>query len=634
VFARLTMALAVLATCAAGSDAQMRTPELVGVPIRAITYGNSHGALARSPEGREGMFYIPYYSTTGGELVGYHADSGELVRVDMPSQGGYGCCTGIDGALYVGGVGPGDMYRYDPASGELQTLGGSELGPSYIWDCDVAPDGKVYGACYPTCNVIEYDPATGQMRDLGRLSPDRPYARSLCVDAFGKVWAGVGMPPELWVIDPASGEREQVLPEQYMHDSSCYELQASGGYVCASVLQDVGVLVYDAQTREVIRHIPSEGDVIWWMLCGGAPAGEQYLYSFPDGDLYHYDIGADELTLLAQGLGQCERVVDGRFVHGIDDQAYFLHDLQTGTYLAKRVLAEATDGMAVQTLTGHPSGAIFGSTYINQHMFGYHPESGAITDLGKVVRVGGQVDSIHCGRDGRIYMGSYVRAHLSIYDPSLPWRPGRAPDSNPRELGEVGHGQYRTQAIALGPDDRVWVGSIPSYNSGPTGAFSVWDPATGEHQSWLDLVPGGAVSRIAVDDRHLYCGGGGRFFVWDPVAEEKVVEIEMPVSSLAVAPDGTVAISSGDDLALFDPEGLEITRTIPSPIGAMSSMVCAPDGRLYGINDGAVAMIDPATWEVTQIAESGGKLLAAGADGSLYFARGARLWRLPQEPAQ
>ena len=593
-FARLTMALAVLATCAAGSDAQMRTPELVGVPIRAITYGNSHGALARSPQGREGMFYIPYYSTTGGELVGYHADSGELVRVDMPSQGGYGCCTGIDGALYVGGVGPGDMYRYDPASGELQTLGGSELGPSYIWDCDVAPDGKVYGACYPTCNVIEYDPATGQMRDLGRLSPDRPYARSLCVDAFGKVWAGVGMPPELWVIDPASGEREQVLPEQYMHDSSCYELQASGGYVCASVLQDVGVLVYDAQTREVIRHIPSEGDVIWWMLCGGAPAGEQYLYSFPDGDLYHYDIGADELTLLAQGLGQCERVVDGRFVHGIDDQAYFLHDLQTGTYLAKRVLAEATDGMAVQTLTGHPSGAIFGSTYINQHMFGYHPESGAITDLGKVVRVGGQVDSIHCGRDGRIYMGSYVRAHLSIYDPSLPWRPGRAPDSNPRELGEVGHGQYRTQAIALGPDDRVWVGSIPSYNSGPTGAFSVWDP----------------------------------------VAEEKVVEIEMPVSSLAVAPDGTVAISSGDDLALFDPEGLEITRTIPSPIGAMSSMVCAPDGRLYGINDGAVAMIDPATWEVTQIAESGGKLLAAGADGSLYFARGARLWRLPQEPAQ
>ena len=230
-------------------------------------------------------------------------------------------------------------------------------------------------------------------------------------------------------------------------------------------------------------------------------------------------------------------------------------------------------------------------------------------------------------------MGSYVRATLSIYDPSLPWRPGRAADSNPRELGEVGHGQYRTQAITLGPDDRIWVGSIPSYNSGPTGAFSVWDPASGEHRSWLDLVPGGAVSRIAVDERHLFCGGGGRFFVWDPVAEEKVVELPLSVSSIAVAPDGTVVISAGDEIALFDPEALEIAQTIASPIGAMANMVCAPDGRLYGINDGALAMIDPGSWTATQIAESGGKLLAAGADGTLYFARGAQLWRLPQEPA-
>ncbi len=624
----LTPALIVLVAGAARGEPQMRTAELIGVPIRAITYGNSHGIIARSPEGRDGMFYIGYYSTTGGELVGYHADSGEHVRLRLGSSGGYGGCVGSDGALYLGGVGPGDLYRYDPATGELQDLGGSQFGASYIWATAASPDGKVYCACYPTCSVIEYDIASGEMRDLGTLNPERKYARSICVDDSGKVWAGVGIGAQLFVIDPATGERRQVLPEQYLGNSSCYDLQVSGRYVFASVLQDAGLLVFDAESEEVVRRVPTPEDTVWWMNCHGAPAGEAYFFAIPDGDLYHYDVEADELTLLAEHLGQCEQVVDGRFVHGIDDQEYFLYDLETGEHVEKRELAEARDGMRVQTLAGDASGNIFGSTYINQHMFGYRPDTGRITDLGKVIRVGGQVDSMHAGRDGRIYMGAYVRATLSIFDPSLPWRPGMSRDSNPRELGEIGHGQYRTRAIALGPDDRIWVGSIPSYNSGPTGAFSVWDPESGEHRSWLDLVPGGAVGAIGVGERYLYCAGGGRFFVWDPVAEAKALELEMAVSSLAVAPDGTVVISAGDEIALFDPESLEVTQTTTSPIGAMTSMICAPDGNIYGVSDAAVAMVEPGTWQATKIADEGGTLLAADADSTLYFARGAQLWRL------
>jgi len=412
-----------------------------------------------------------------------------------------------------------------------------------------------------------------------------------------------------------------------MQDSSVYDLQRSGDYVCASVLMDGGLLVYDAATAEVIRHVQCPDGTIWWMLCEGAPAGEQYLYTFPDGHLYHYDIEADELTLLVERLGQCEVIADGRYVHAIDDQEYVLYDLQTDAELDRRTLTEARDGMRIQTLVGDRDGNIFGSTYINQHIFGYKP-GGDIHDLGKVVRVGGQVDSMHAARDGRIYMGSYVRAHLSVYDPSLPWSPGTSPDSNPRELGEVGHGQYRTSAIVLGPDDRIWVGSIPSYNSAPTGAFSVWDPATGEHRSWLELVPGGGVGRIATGDRYLYCGGGGRFFVWDPVAEQKVHEAEMAVSALAVAPDGMVVISSGDEIALFDAEAMEVTQRIPSPIGAMTHMTVTLDGAVCGINADAVARILPGQWTVEQIADEGGQLLASDAGGTLYFARGAQLWRL------
>ena len=131
-------------------------------------------------------------------------------------------------------------------------------------------------------------------------------------------------------------------------------------------------------------------------------------------------------------------MVEKRYVHGISDQDYFLFDLKENRFLDRTPLAEAKDGMAIYTLTGAADGNIYGSTYINQHIFRCDARSGKLTDLGKVVRIGGQVDSIHAGRDGKVYLGSYVLATLSIYDPAKPWNPGRDLPGNPRELGSRG----------------------------------------------------------------------------------------------------------------------------------------------------------------------------------------------------
>jgi outer membrane protein assembly factor BamB len=620
-------ALLLVALTAGVQEGPMRQAELIGIPIKAVVYGNSHAAFARSPQGREGMFYIPYYSTTGGALIGYHAASGELTKVKLASAGGYGCVQGADGALYIGGISPGNLYRYEPATNEVTNLGGAQFGAQYIWDTAASPEGKVYGACYPTCSVIEYDIQAGELRDLGRMVEGEQYVRSLCVDHRGKVWAGVGTHAHLVVLDPRTGEKRDVLPEERRGNSCCYDLQASGKYVLVSILYDGETLVFDADAEQLVRVIPRpEGSLAWMNARGGDP-GKPYLYSTPGGDLYEYDIEADKLTLLAPNLGQCAQVQGGRYVHGIDDQDYFLYDLQEREYVDRRTLAAADDGMQVYTLTGAPDGHLYGSTYINQHIFAYKPDSGRLTDLGKCIRIGGQVDSIHAGRDGLIYLGSYVHATLSIYDPRRPWSPSREPGGNPRELGMVGHGQYRTQAILLGPDDNIWVGTIPSYNSAPTGALSRWDPATGEHKSWLDLVPGGSVTRLAADDTYLYCGGGGRFFVWDPRREAKVHEEPRAVHSLAVT-EGEVLGNSGDEMFVFDPRTMAVAATFPAPLGAMEHLAVAPSGLVYGINGKGIAEVDVPARTATQVSAEGGQLIAVDTRGDVYFARGAGLWRL------
>jgi len=616
---------------------KVRKVKCLGIPVRAVNFGNSHGVLACGPNGAAETFYISYYSSSGSALIGYHAATKKLFETKLDSEGGYGCCVGTDGALYVGGVRPGDLYRHDPMTGEIEALGGSQFGVTYIWDAASSEDGKIYGACHPTCSVLEYDIAAKKLRDLGRVNDSERGARAVCVDHLGKVWVGVGTHAHLVVLDPTTGERVDVLPAEYQANSTCYSLQASGRYVLATVIYDGKMLVFDAETRDIVNVREKPEGAMLWVNVPGARSGEAYFWSTPDNDLYHYSIGNDKLTLAAGNLGQVKLVAGGRYVHGFDDQDYFLYDLKTTRCLDRRRLTRARDGMKIFTLTGGPDGNVYGSAYINQHIFRCDAETGKLADLGKVVRSSGQVDSIHAGRDGKIYLGSYVRAVLSIYDPAKPWNPGREADSNPRELGRVGHGQYRTSAIALGPYGNIWVGTTPCYNSGPTGALTRWNPETGERKTWLDLTREGAILRIAVDERYVYCVGGDLtfccaagdvFFVWEPKKERKLFEEARAVFSLVAAPNGKIVGNSGEESFVFDPSEMKITKTFVSPIGQMDYMTVAPNGRIYGINESAIGEIDPETWKGERFANEGGKFLAADGESRLYFARGEKLYRL------
>ena len=603
--------------------------EDLGVAVRAVVYGNSQGCTANSPLGRPGMFYIPYYSTTGGALIGIHPQFGEHIQVPLPSKGGYGTAVGEDGAVYVGGVGPGDLYRFDPITAQVESLGGSEFGGTYIWACAASPDrDKIYGACYPTAGVIEYDIRARKLRDLGRMSETEKYARSICVDASGKVWVGIGQHADLVVWDPHTEKHHSVLPEQYKHNSCCYDLCASGDYVFCALLYDHKHLIYDARTEEMVAEFDKPPDGLSYLAARGGENGCFYLHATLSGTLYRYHAGNAEPQKLVEGLGQVAVVEDDRYAYAVDDQDFVYYDLAERKELMRRRLAEATDGMALMTLVTGADGKIYGSTYINMHMFAVEPADGSIADLGKVVRWGGQVDSMHAGRDGKIYLGSYVHAVVSIYDPARPWKVGTSADCNPREIGPIGSGQYRTRCITLGPDGMIYLGSIPSYNSAPTGAFSRVDPATGEVRTWLDLVPGGAVNQVVADDTYLYAAGGGKFFVFDPEDTEVVESLDLPVSAMVLAPSGEVVGTGGGRVFVFSPAERKITHTAENPLGDFTDMCVAPDGALYGINAKHIGRVVPASWEVQEVAPEGGEFLAAGQDGRLYFGRGSHVLRL------
>jgi outer membrane protein assembly factor BamB len=283
--------------------------------------------------------------------------------------------------------------------------------------------------------------------------------------------------------------------------------------------------------------------------------------------------------------------------------------------------------MAIFALAAGPDGKIYGSTYINQRLFRYDPATGVLEDMGKAVRRGGQIDSMCAGRDGQLYFGSYTNAVFSAYSPSRPWHLGTAVDDNPREIGPLGHGQYRTTCQVAGPDGKVYVGSVPDYRSAPVGALTAVDPKSGERRVMADLVPGGSVRAVAADDRFVYGAGGGRFFVFDPKAQRKIWETELPVQALVVAPDRKIVGATGDRLFRFDPVARSLARGPALACGALASLTVTVAGRLYGINERTIVAVHAGSLEAAILAREGGRFLAADRKASLYFARDETLYR-------
>ncbi|MBN1490474.1 MAG: hypothetical protein JXA69_11210 [Phycisphaerae bacterium] len=602
--------------------------ESLGIASNAVNYENTGGVLAAGPKGEGVMFYTSYYRSTGAELVGYDFRRKTAMRTKLPSNGGYGLTVGNDGSVYIGGVMPGDLYRYEPKTDTLTSVETKQFGVQYIWDAATAGNGVVYGAAgYPLTKLVSFDPNTGQVRDHGEMTPGQQYLRSVCVDAHGKVWCGIGTQAHLVVFDPAAGTKKEVLPEKYATDSMVYDLTAVGDYVVASIRFSGDVLVYDAATCKVVRTIPKPDKQKCWALADGGSGHTAYLWTVPSQDAYRCDLQDGSLTCLVERFGQVKVVEDDRWLHAIEDQSYVVYDVEAKRVVTEHRLTAGGDGMVVFSLTNGPDGNVYGSTYINMHIFRCDAASGALTDLGKISQWAGQVDSMSLGRDGRIYMGAYTDAVVSIFDPAQPWRPGLKADSNPREIGPVGEGQYRTKANCLGPDGRIYVGSIPSYRSAETGAFTICDPKTGEMDVRLDFVQGGAVHALVADERYVYGAGGGEFFVYDPAAKEKHFRVERPVTAIARIKGGKVVVSGGGKLFVYDRETNTIAAERPNPAGDFSHMATGPDGQAYGVNKNRVARIGEDGTSVEILANEGGQFAAVDGHGRVYFARGPALFR-------
>ena len=600
--------------CVAGAMAaqpESNRFESLGIPVRV---GGLMGCVV-GPNGRGGEALYFNFNQAGAPLflVQVDPDTGEAHQFNAPQgPGAWALIAGPDEKIYLGTWDGGLILRFDPRQPEkgIAVVGKPSASEEYLWQYDLAKDGKLYACTYPQAKLVSFDPSTGKMDDLGRMHPTEMYSRSVASGTNGKVYVGIGTAKgDLVVFDPATRTHRSILPDG---------LRGNPAWNTVGVSRRSDGLVYATYGTNVLR--------------------------IEDETVTSVATAPDVPPL---------KLRDGRVVTAFGRGTFSLRDPASGQ-VVERTFKYAGAGDMIFVVGMGPGGAIYGSTAMPMEIFRYDPRSSKSEHLGGMP--GGEVYSM-LEEAGKLYLCYYGGAIMNLYDPAKPfWKFGTGADCNPISFGGVGDGHLRPRAMIRGPGGLIYIGSEPPYGQ-LGGALGVWDPKLNKTvENYRNLVTNQSIVSLAYEPKSgLFFGGSGnwggggtqptekeaKFFAFDPKLKRKVFEAALvpgagsyPATEAAA---GKVFTTVGDRLFEFDPQTMQVVRTNTLP-GAQAQISLGQhrSGLLIGLTSRAVYAFDPSKGEVVRTASAPIPINCGFAltDDAVYFGSGPTLWRylLPPLP--
>jgi outer membrane protein assembly factor BamB len=483
------------------------TIEELGVPIRALAYLNPFVLdEGRAPLGR---ICVGTFSSRQGRVVIYDVETGQTDYYDAKpfkspegeifedgGSGFWGVVQYDDSTVYAATTINANFYKLNLKTNEWTFLGfpfrakvkadksDLENGESYVWQMRKGLDGKIYGGTWPNGKLVSYNPANGEFENYGSMQPGEQYCLGICAEFPGKVFCGIGAHAQIVELDLKTRTRRALLPERFQKEYEApWFLLRVGDYLVGVVYPKVTILVIDPTTGAIVREttVPDGStDYQRGSAHGVTRVGADIYFTTLPGDiLYRYNVPTGTLTKIRQNIGGPIGVLKNRYLYcRAASKKMTVLDLQENKIL-KQVHTNFTgnDGMGIFTMNCGPDGNVYGGSFINQHLFRYEPKTKRLTDLGVSLSIGGQVNSVLPFND-KLYIGHYVQAILTEYDPKQPWNPTPTDSNpNPRIVGATGHEQDRIYEMALGTDKKIYYGTYPAKGR-IGGCFVIFDPVT------------------------------------------------------------------------------------------------------------------------------------------------------------
>lgn len=587
------------------------------IPSRVVDHGPASMVTATRAAEQVGD---RLYTTTNGVspvVVGAYDPSTERVEqtYELPTGKGAWGMAHLGTDLYVGVYGPGDLYRIDTETGEVDRV--ARFG-QWIWDLTVSPDGTLFAGTYPDAEVYEYDPATGQSRNLGVAAPGESYVRSIVADE-DTVYAGIGAHAGLVAIDRETGARRDVIPERYRDRTFVGSLDLRGDQLVAGLSPTATVLVFDTDRLDAPRELRPPGDdnyvpALAIDRSGGASDGDVVFGTRPSGTLYRYVSGTEELARLGRpypgattyalfpGAETIRAQLAGEVMeYDIGSGEFDVTELAGAGLPPRPELPMAIAATADKVFVSGKSGIELHDVSA-ENTIGDSSGDSTGGQSSRRVRLVGEAKTmtpVSSDSSDRVYLGVYTLARLFSVRPD---------GSGLSELAErIGAEQTRPTDSAYDPaTDRLLVSTEPDYGR-MNGALALLDPDSDELDVYRGVLPGQTVYSVAVDGRIGLLGGSIRNGL------------------------GTDPVDSEAKLAMFDLRDRTVSWWVrPVPDARAVSDLVVHEGRVFGTTDtGRLFEFDPRTRSVDAVVEVGegmGALVEAG--GELYGADGDHVYHV------
>ena len=168
----------------------MPSIQTIGIPVRSVNWVRVFPTL--DAEGRDCLVAVMGQQAAGFTIVKIDPDTGGTSQVtasDPTANFPTSALRSRDGRIYVGAAYAGHLYRYDPASEQLDDVGAINL-PDDTFPCnmDEDPDGVIWIGCYGSAGLTSYDPSTGE-----RSSAMDGWTRRTCTAI--PMWVAAGQSP-------------------------------------------------------------------------------------------------------------------------------------------------------------------------------------------------------------------------------------------------------------------------------------------------------------------------------------------------------------------------------------------------------------------------------------------------------
>ncbi|MGC0273910.1 hypothetical protein ACO0LV_13055 [Pseudactinotalea sp. Z1739] len=604
-------------------------------------------AFTTAPEGTPEAVYVANSDPAVASVVDVRTGERQFSQELDGVVASWGSQAAPNGDVYIGSQRNGTLYRYVPGSETIEAVGRAIESETHHWGLDIGEDGYVAGGTYPNGKVFGYDPATGEFTDYGRLVDGVDYVRDVAVGET-HIYAGTSPSAHLVEIDRETGDVLEIeLPEAYQGEAEVYNVSYQGGLVFARVTPVGVTLVYDPHDDWALLDEISESTAFQV----SPPDDDGVVYFDGTGAVIAYDTAAREYER-REGVSFSNRGTEwlelgteefpGRtLVSSHFGGEMYLYDPVTGTNT--QVSADVAGApVELRSLGTGPDGDVYAGGYLSPPgMAHVDADNGQTQLLPGISQVEGM--GVH-GDD--LVLGVYPNAGMYAYDTIASWdAPG-----NPSGPTRIGEQQDRPVAITSIDEARVAIGTVPV--SGELGgALSLWDVEADRVDTHRNVVEDQSVIALTERDGLIYGGtsihGGlgidptaedGELFIFDPETQE-VVHAEVPVpgqqyvAGLAFDDEGLLWGLTAGWLFTYDVEEREVLRVEeimdvgqPGAYWVGRDLVWS-DERLFGVTGGALFEIDPVDWNITVLADGSVQNLAVDRNGSLYYTRGANLFR-------